>query len=130
MDAKLDTPQNNVQPVQRTTPYPLAQQKQSWGNFRSPPVFKRPELATLLNCTPLTIANKEKQGILPIPARQGNVRLYTLQDVIQIMHIMNGEIDLMLLAAVLYDKGYSHSSDVIAIKQELDFYFSSLNKSV
>lgn len=80
-----------------------------------PPTFTRTELAKLLNCTPLTIANREKKNQYPEPKRSStsNHRLYTIQDVFILQYLTNNQINLSSVASLLWDKGYKRSNNVL-----------------
>lgn len=71
------------------------------------PIFTRSELAQILNVSPLTIANREKNKKYPNPKRDLNkYRVYTLNDVLNIQLITYSYIDPKPIISILYDKGY------------------------
>lgn len=74
------------------------------------PIFTRSELAQILNVSPLTIANREKNKKYPNPKRDLNkYRVYTLNDVLNIQLITYSYIDPKPIISILYDKGYKDS---------------------
>lgn len=76
------------------------------------PIFKRGDVAKILNVTPLTIANREKPNgdkpaLYPEPRRDANnYRIYTLSDVMNLQIIQYGVLDTRPIISVLYDKGW------------------------
>lgn len=71
------------------------------------PIFTRSELAQILNVSPLTIANREKNKKYPNPKRDLNkYRVYTLNDVLNLQLITYSYIDPKPIISILYDKGY------------------------
>jgi DNA-binding transcriptional MerR regulator len=73
----------------------------------SEPIFTRSELAQILNVSPLTIANREKNKKYPNPKRDLNkYRIYTLNDVLNLQLITYSYIDPKPIISILYDKGY------------------------
>lgn len=73
----------------------------------SEPVFTRGDVAKVLNVTPLTIANREKQKKYPEPKRDlNNYRIYTLNDLLNLQHLTYDTIDTRPILSILYDKGY------------------------
>ena len=73
----------------------------------SEPIFTRSELAQILNVSPLTIANREKNKKYPDPKRDLNkYRIYTLNDVLNLQLITYSYIDPKPIISILYDKGY------------------------
>lgn len=73
----------------------------------SEPIFTRSELAQILNVSPLTIANREKNKKYPSPKRDLNkYRIYTLNDVLNLQLITYSYIDPKPIISILYDKGY------------------------
>ena len=86
------------------------------------PVFTRGDVATILNVTPLTIANREKSGKYPEPSRDlNNYRIYTVDDVLNLQLITSRKVDPKPIISVLYDKGYRDNKD---ISQVLDLALS------
>ena len=73
-----------------------------------PPVFVRHEVAKILNCSVLTVRNREKQGKYPNPNRNpnNNYRIYTFNDVCMLQYITYGQVYRTPILSVLYDKGY------------------------
>ncbi len=73
-----------------------------------PPVFVRHEVAKILNCSVLTVRNREKQGKYPVPTRNpnNNYRVYTFHDVCMLQYITYGQVYRTPILSVLYDKGY------------------------
>jgi len=77
------------------------------------PVFTRGDVAKILNVTPLTIANREKDrpdgspGKYPKPKRDlNNYRIYSLNDVLNLQRLTYNAIDTRPIMSVLYDKGW------------------------
>lgn len=71
------------------------------------PIFTRSDLAQILNVSPLTIANREKNNKYPPPKRDLNkYRIYTLNDVLNLQLITFSYIDPKPIISILYDKGY------------------------
>jgi DNA-binding transcriptional MerR regulator len=71
------------------------------------PIFTRSELAQILNVSPLTIANREKNKKYPSPKRDLNkYRVYTLNDVLNLQLVTYSYIDPKPIISILYDKGY------------------------
>ena len=86
------------------------------------PVFTRTQVAKLLNCTPLTIANREKKNIYPDPKRSptSNHRYYTLQDAFLLQYLTFKQINLSSVASLLWDMGYTVSHKVLpCLEQEV-----------
>jgi DNA-binding transcriptional MerR regulator len=74
------------------------------------PIFTRSELAQILNVSPLTIANREKNKKYPNPKRDLNkYRIYNLNDVLNLQLITYSYIDPKPIISILYDKGYKDS---------------------
>lgn len=76
--------------------------------------LSRSEVASILNCSALTIGNREKSGKYPEPKRNdtNNYRYYTLLDVLNLQYIENGKIDLPPLLSVLHDKGMTDFAEL------------------
>lgn len=73
----------------------------------SEPIFTRSDIAQILNVSPLTIANREKNKKYPSPKRDLNkYRIYTLNDVLNLQLITYSYIDPKPIISILYDKGY------------------------
>lgn len=73
----------------------------------SEPIFTRSEVAQILNVSPLTIANREKNKKYPSPKRDLNkYRIYTLNDVLNLQLITYSYIDPKPIISILYDKGF------------------------
>lgn len=73
----------------------------------SEPIFARSEVAQILNVSPLTIANREKNKKYPNPKRDLNqYRIYTLNDVLNLQLVTYSYIDPKPIISILYDKGY------------------------
>jgi transcriptional regulator with XRE-family HTH domain len=73
----------------------------------SEPIFTRSDVAQILNVSPLTIANREKNKKYPDPKRDLNkYRIYTLNDVLNLQLITYSYIDPKPIISILYDKGY------------------------
>lgn len=71
------------------------------------PIFTRSDVAQILNVSPLTIANREKNKKYPSPKRDLNkYRIYTLNDVLNLQLITFSYIDPKPIISILYDKGY------------------------
>lgn len=89
------------------------------------PKFTRKDVSNILNCTTLTIANREKVGKYPEAKRDlNNYRVYSLKDVLSLQRITYGYIDNRPIISVLYDKGYT---DQKLVAKMLDAVESSLN---
>lgn len=74
----------------------------------------RKEVASILNCTPLTINNREKKDLYPPPKRNSSskYRIYDLSDVFLLQMITFNRIILPTIVSLLYDKGYTDSVEV------------------
>ena len=73
----------------------------------SEPIFARSEVAQILNVSPLTIDNREKNKKYPNPKRDLNqYRIYTLNDVLNLQLITYSYVDPKPIISILYDKGY------------------------
>lgn len=73
----------------------------------SEPIFTRSDIAQILNVSPLTIANREKNKKYPSPKRDLNkYRIYTLNDVLNLQLITYSYIDPKPIISIMYDKGY------------------------
>lgn len=71
------------------------------------PMFSRGEVAKVLNVTPLTIANRERNGKYPEPKRDlNNYRVYTLNDIFNLQILTFHSLDPRPVLSVMYDKGY------------------------
>lgn len=83
-----------------------------------PPVFVRHEVAKILNCSVLTVRNREKQGKYPNPNRNpnNNYRIYTFNDICMLQYITYGQVFRTPILSVLYDKGYK---DVAILEEYL-----------
>lgn len=83
-----------------------------------PPLFLRHEVAKILNCTVLTMRNREKTGKYPTAERNlnNNYRIYTFNDVCYLQYLTFGQIYLSPIVSVLYDKGYK---DIAVLDQYL-----------
>lgn len=72
------------------------------------PIFKRSEVANILNVSTLTISNREKSNKYPDPKRDINgYRTYSINDVLNLQLITYNQIDPKSIISVLYDKGYT-----------------------
>lgn len=71
--------------------------------------FTRSEVALILGCTPLTIANREKKKIYPEPKRvaSSNFRCYSLVDVLYLQLLTFGIIKVNHIYSKMYDKGFT-----------------------
>ena len=77
------------------------------------PVFSRGDVAKILNCSPLTIANREAAGKYPAPQRDlNNYRIYTLADVVNLQFLTYDMPDSRPILAVLWNKGYQETKDL------------------
>lgn len=84
----------------------------------APPRFTRSEVAVILNCSPLTIYNREKSGKYPSPSRSSsNYRMYSLDDLFTLQKITYGQVYLSSIMSLLWDKGYT---DVPSIERYLN----------
>ena len=83
-------------------------------NQSSPsPIFSRGEVAKILNVTPLTIANREKDEKYPEAKRDlNNYRIYTLNDVLNLQLLTYKTLDPRPIISVLYDKGYRNEREL------------------
>lgn len=80
------------------------------------PIFNRGDVATILNVTTLTVANREKSGKYPQPSRDlNNYRIYSVNDILNLQLITFQAIDPKPIISVLYDKGYRDSKDISRI---------------
>lgn len=71
------------------------------------PLFTRGDIAKVLNVTPLTIANREKNKKYPEPRRDlNNYRIYTLNDLFNLQLLTYKRIDTRPIMSLLYDKGW------------------------
>lgn len=71
------------------------------------PSFSRGEVAKILNVTPLTVANREKNKKYPEPKRDiNNYRIYSLNDVFNLQLLTFNALDPRPIISVLYDKGF------------------------
>ena len=83
-----------------------------------PPRFTRSEVAKILNCSSLTIYNREKSGKYPQPSRSNsNYRMYSLEDLFTLQKISYGQIYLSSIFSLLWDKGYT---DVQSLEKYLN----------
>jgi hypothetical protein len=88
-------------------------------NKSSTPIFKRSEVAKILNVTTLTISNREDAGRYPAPKRDlNNYRIYTINDVLNLQLITYDHVDPKPIISVLYDKGYRDSKMLAEIIDE------------
>lgn len=93
------------------------------------PEFWRNEVAKILNCTVLTLRNRERSGKYPEPKRneKNNYRVYSFADICKLQHITYGQIYLSPILSVLYDKNYTDikvldefmSAELTIVKSEL-----------
>ena len=80
-------------------------------NFESEPIFTRSEVAKILNCNKLTIANRERAKKYPESRRDlNNYRIYTISDVVELQSITTGRPDANPILAALWDKGYRETN--------------------
>lgn len=71
------------------------------------PYLTRSDVAKILNCSPLTIANQEEKKRFPEPKRAANnYRIYTLADVIRLQKIYHKALNFNAILSILWDKGY------------------------
>ncbi len=69
--------------------------------------FTRSAVARILDCSVLTVANREKRGVYPPPRRgTNNYRYYTLVDIFELQEISHSATYLKPVLVELYDKGY------------------------
>lgn len=82
--------------------------------------LSRSQVASILNCTPLTISNREKKGIYPAPSRNpvNNYRCYSLHDVFNLQMITFEGIHLTPIASVLWDMGYKDPTTCISLLEK------------
>lgn len=77
------------------------------------PTFTRGDVAKVLNVTPLTIANREKNNKYPDPRRDlNNYRIYSIDDIFDLQIITYGTLDPRPVISVLYDKGYREEKEL------------------
>jgi DNA-binding transcriptional MerR regulator len=82
-------------------------------NSISTPIFSRGEVAKILNVTPLTIANRERNNKYPEPQRDlNNYRIYSLNDVLNLQLLTYKALDPRTIISVLYDKGYRNEREL------------------
>lgn len=85
------------------------------------PKLSRKDVASILNCTPLTISNREKTGKYPPPSRDlNNYRVYSLKDVINLQRITYGRVNYNTIISVLFDKGYKNMKEVGKLIDSID----------
>lgn len=93
-----------------------------------PVSLQRSDVATILNCSILTISNREKKGIYPEPQRDpnNNYRKYTLQDIFELQMVTYGKLFLSPIVSVLFDNGHTNMNAVDAyIREELETYHTN-----
>lgn len=77
------------------------------------PQFRRGEVARILNVTPLTIANRERRQLYPLPARSANgYRVYSLAEVFELQLLTFHRLDPAPVISVLWDKGFRDTKEV------------------
>jgi hypothetical protein len=77
------------------------------------PMFHRKDVAVILNCTPLTISNREKAGTYPDPVRtSSNYRLYSLEDVFELQFRTYKNAYIGPVVAYLWDNGYKNVAEL------------------
>lgn len=82
-------------------------------NKQNPPLFYRYDVAKILNCTPLTISNREKSKTYPEPTRNSsNYRIYTIEDILELQYITYKRTYLSPIVAFLWDEGYTDVREV------------------
>lgn len=79
-------------------------------------VFTRSTVANMLFCTALTIRNREKSGVYPEAVRdaENNYRIYTLDDVFNMMVVTYNEIYLKPVIVEFWNKGFRDANQVWA----------------
>ena len=90
--------------------------------------LQRSDVATILNCSILTISNREKKGIYPEPMRDpnNNYRKYSLQDIFHMQMVTYGKIFLSPIVSVMFDNGFKNMNALDAyIRNELEKYHTS-----
>lgn len=86
---------------------------------KSVPQFKRSEVASILNVTPLTIYNREVKKQYPKARRDlNNYRIYSLDDVLNLQLLTFGHCDPKPIFEMLYDKGYTDVKHVTSMVSE------------
>lgn len=81
-------------------------------------IFTRKAVAEILNCSRLTITNREKKGIYPEPHRgENDYRYYTITDIFYMQYATRGSIAVAPVLSSLYDRGYR---DPLVCKQMID----------
>lgn len=76
--------------------------------YSSAPYFTRSDVASILNCSVLTIRNQESKGNFPPPQRAANnYRIYTIVDVIHLQYLYHKAYNLNAILSALWDKGYT-----------------------
>ena len=100
-----------------------------WTAFKlNAPTFTRTQMAKLLNCTPLTISNREKKNQYPDPKRSptSNHRFYTIQDAFLLQYITYRQINISSVAALLWDMGYTDTGLVLpCLEKEIEIFKTS-----
>jgi DNA-binding transcriptional MerR regulator len=96
------------------------------------PTFTRTEVAQLLNCSPLTISNREKKQIYPEPKRHptSHHRIYYFQDVLNLQYITNNkQLNISSITSLLWDKGYTNSKLLLpCIQSEVELFKKNLSE--
>lgn len=88
------------------------------------PLFTRGEVAKILNCSPLTISNREKpdedgNSKYPQPRRDlNNYRIYNINEVMTLQIITFGKIDTRPIMSVMYDKGWTDASQAAKLVEK------------
>ncbi len=82
--------------------------KTSLDPIKVPPKFTRSHLAKMLNCSTLTIRNREASGKYPVPDRQDNgYRVYDIASVFELQMITHNKIAIAPIISILFDMGYT-----------------------
>lgn len=87
--------------------------------YKLNPTFKRNEVAQILGVTRLTISNREKKKLYPIPQRDLNgYRIYSLDDVLNLQLISFGRVNPKPIFEILFEKGYDDPQEASRIVSE------------
>lgn len=92
----------------------------------------RKDVASILNCTPLTVYNREKKELYPSPSRNASnsYRIYDIADVFLLQMLTYNKILLPAVVSLLYDKGYTDSVRVEKIlNEQFDAFKTKLDHS-
>jgi DNA-binding transcriptional MerR regulator len=88
-------------------------------------ILTRSDVAKILNCSSLTIANREKSGKYPMPLRNtGNgYRCYGLADIFELQVITYGHVAVAPILTIGYDRGFTDVQSLNdQVTKALDIY--------